>query len=48
MLANIELKVKIHPIKVDVTSKNIILKIEPKISEEVINNLKPEPIIDYK
>ena len=27
----------------DVTSKNIYLKIEPNISDEVKNNLKPDP-----
>ena len=45
---NIEIKEKIHPLKIDVTSKELNLKIEPKISEGVINNLKPDPIVINK
>ena len=29
----------------DVLAKNINLKIDPKLSEEIINNLKPEHIL---
>ena len=45
LIANIDVKEKLHPFKIDVSDKNIKLKIEPKLSEETINDLKPEPIL---
>ena len=45
LIANIDVKEKLHPFKIDVTAKNIKLKNEPNLSEEIINNLKLEPIL---
>ena len=42
LIENIDVKEKLYPLKIDVTDKNIKLNIEPKLSEEIIKNLKKD------